>query len=249
MGIKERYLKLKNRQAKDWWTATFGDPFSWWILALIADLKWITPNRITILSFLAKIYPAYLFINGDRTLVLWGVLILQIGQILDSMDGNLARYRGISTLVGSFLDKILDGFGFLIVMTGVSWYAYSNGSPSYSLILGPLSGGFYLVICYIYWVIAWMEVKNFGQGQQIRPGSNEKSIQHIPVWKYMLNKQAKILSFKQADFYFWIGLFMVINKPLILLWLLSIVLGRRVVSRIIRRSQYLRTLDAKQKSD
>ena len=29
--IKNRYQAMKTRLAKDWWTATFGDPISWLI--------------------------------------------------------------------------------------------------------------------------------------------------------------------------------------------------------------------------
>ncbi len=49
--IKKRYKAMKTRIAKDWWTVTFGDPASWLILSLIGDWQWITPARITILSF------------------------------------------------------------------------------------------------------------------------------------------------------------------------------------------------------
>lgn len=50
----KRYQLLKSRKAKDWWTATFGDPVSWIILAAIADWRFITPNFRTVLTFLQK---------------------------------------------------------------------------------------------------------------------------------------------------------------------------------------------------
>ena len=37
--IKNRYKSMKTRAAKDWWTATFGDPISWLILSLIAYFR------------------------------------------------------------------------------------------------------------------------------------------------------------------------------------------------------------------
>ncbi len=244
MTVKERYLLLKNRQAKDWWTATFGDPFSWWILAVIGDQKWVTPNGLTILSFFAKLVPALMFIQGDRSIVIWAVIILQIGQILDSMDGNLARYRHVSSSLGSFLDKILDGFGLLLVLSGVSWYAFNHGAEAYYLILGPMAAGFYLVICYIYWVVAYTDIKHHGELRKVKPGKNVRSLESIPVWKYILNGQKKILYFNQADFYFWIGLFMILDKPKILIWMFVVLLGRKVIVRFFNRARYLKQLEA-----
>ena len=56
---------MKNRQANDWWTITFGDPLSWVVLGVIGDIKWITPIGITWLSFFSKIAPAFLMITND----------------------------------------------------------------------------------------------------------------------------------------------------------------------------------------
>ena len=96
---------MKNRQAKDWWTITFGDPISWIILSVIGDYKWVTPIGITWLSFFAKIIPSGLMITNDRTAIIGAAILLQLGQVLDSMDGNLARYRVQPTLKGGFLDR------------------------------------------------------------------------------------------------------------------------------------------------
>ena len=85
---------MKNRQANDWWTITFGDPVSWVVLGVIGDIKWITPIGITWLSFFSKIVPVCLMITNDGALIITAAILLQIGQVLDSMDGNLARCVG-----------------------------------------------------------------------------------------------------------------------------------------------------------
>ena len=159
MNFKARYKAVKNRQAKDWWSITFGDPISWLTLGLIGDIKWITPIGITWASFLFKILPAALILYSERHFIILGVLILQLGQVLDSMDGNLARYRNDTSLRGVFLDRILDGTGFIFVMSSFSWYTYQKNNEPYYIVLGPMVAAFYLVICYIYWNIAYEEQK------------------------------------------------------------------------------------------
>ena len=243
MDFKTRYQKMKNRQAKDWLSATFGDPISWIVLGLIGDIKWITPIGITWLSFLCKIIPTGLIIHSERHYIIVGVLLLQVGQVLDSMDGNLARYRNITTLRGGFLDRILDGLGFVFVMSSFSWYTYQNCNESYYLVLGPMTAAFYLVVCYSYWTTAYQEQKQLGELKKVKPGSNVVNLKYIPTWKYILIAQKKILSFRQADFYFWIGVGIILEKSKYIIWILFIVLFVRLIERIQSRYFYLKKLD------
>lgn len=243
MRFKSRYRAMKNRQAKDWWSITFGDPISWIILGFIGDIKWITPIGITWVSFLFKILPAVLMLQSERYFIVLSVLLLQVGQVLDSMDGNLARYRNKTTLRGGFLDRILDGIGFIFVMSGFSWFTYQKCNELYYLLLGPMAAAFYLSICYSYWTTAYQEQKHLGKSNKVRPGSNVKNIEHIPMWKYIFNGQRKILSLKQADFYFWIGFGVILEISQYVIWILFIVLLVRVLERVQSRYLYLKLLD------
>ena len=186
MNFKARYQAMKNRQGNDWWTITFGDPISWIVLGVIGDVKWITPIGITWLSFLCKISPSILMLYSDSNLIILAAILLQIGQILDSMDGNLARYRKQTTLRGGFLDRILDGTGFIFVMSSFSWLTYQKVQEPYYLLLGPMAAAFYLVVCYVYWTTAYQEHKHICKSKKVNPGSNAKAIYHIPTWKYIL---------------------------------------------------------------
>lgn len=243
MQIKERFKQLKNRQAKDWWTATFGDPVSWWVLSLIGDVKWITPTGLTLFSFLCKMIPAGLILTNDRSYIITAAILLQIGQVLDSMDGNLARYRKATSIAGGFLDRILDGVGFIFIQAAVSYYIYINGGAFYYLILGPVSAAFYLVVCYIYWSVAFEELKFHMDIEKVQPGKNIKSLKDIPTWLYILQGQKKLFNFNQADFYFWIGLGLLIQKPEFSIWLLFIILSKKMTSRILKRYKKLKKLD------
>jgi len=243
MGFKNRYQAMKNRQANDWWTITFGDPVSWVVLGVIGDIKWITPIGITWLSFFSKIVPACLMITNDRALIITAAILLQIGQVLDSMDGNLARYRNQTTLRGGFLDRILDGTGFIFVMAGVSWLTYQNGAVPYYLLLGPMTSAFYLVICYVYWTTAYQEQKYTGKTNKVNPSGNVRSIDHISTWEYILIGQKKLFSIHQADFYFWVGLGLILEISEFIIWLLFVVLFIRILNRIKSRYFYLKLLD------
>ena len=114
-SFRQRYAAARNRQATDWWTATFADPVSWLVLGVTAEWPLLTPHRITVVSFVFKAVPAALLILGGRSAAVASAVLLQVGQVLDSMDGNLAGYRGASSRSGGFLEKIPDGAGFVAV--------------------------------------------------------------------------------------------------------------------------------------
>ena len=107
--LSERILRLRNYQSKDFWAMVFARPMTILMLAPVADLAWVTPNLITWLSVLSKA-------AGISALVAFpgywggiaGGLLVNLGLVLDNMDGTLARYRGTSSYLGYYLDKTVD---------------------------------------------------------------------------------------------------------------------------------------------
>ena len=229
--IKNRYKAMKTRLAKDWWTATFGDPASWLILSLIGDWEWITPIRITILSFLIRIGGAAMIALGCDSFIIWGVFLIQIGLVMDHMDGNLARYRKMTSLSGGFMDRIFDGASFFIIINALGWYSVKQGSPTYILLISSLAGGFYLLICYIYWSYAYHELKEKGEIQTLNIGAKEKNISEIPTWKIILDGQKLFFKFHHIDYYFWISISILSGKPEWGVWLHFIGIGFNLQKR------------------
>jgi len=96
----------------------------------------ITPNQVSIISILVGFVGVYYLFIGRYQTDLLGILILHFAAILDCVDGDLARTRGInSKLVGKFADYIkviiLDplipiGIGIGLVNNGYSlWWFIS----------------------------------------------------------------------------------------------------------------------------
>lgn len=223
--IKNRYKAMKTRVAKDWWTVTFGDPMSWLILSVIGDWKWITPLGITILSFLVRISGALIIAINNGANLVWGVVLIQIGMIMDHMDGNLARYRKNTSIEGGFIDRIFDGLSFFVIMISLGYLSVRQGSSMYILILASMAGAFYLLTCYIYWSFAYFELKIKGKSVIVNPGVREKNIADIPTWKIIINGQKLLFKFHHIDYYFWISLSILFNKPEWGVWFHFIVLA------------------------
>ena len=68
----------------------------------------LTPNQVTVLSFLVILPGAYLLSTGERIALIGAGLLIQLSFTLDCCDGELARLRGLSSPYGAWLDGLFD---------------------------------------------------------------------------------------------------------------------------------------------
>lgn len=68
----------------------------------------ITPNVVTLMSFLTGMASALMVASGRMNLLPWAGLALFIAVILDSVDGELARIRHMGSARGMILDNVAD---------------------------------------------------------------------------------------------------------------------------------------------
>ena len=152
MGYKERKIQLKKtfKPREEWWSRVFATPIANLVLSGIADWSFITPNRLTILSFILTILTAVLILSGSSEDLFIAGIILQLAYIMDCMDGQLARYRQTASRIGSFLDKLSDYIKFPIVLVGLTIDAhYHYESSIIPSILGILSVFFIGYLTYL----------------------------------------------------------------------------------------------------
>ena len=84
----------------------------------------ISPNQVTIASFLLSLIAGVLFGVGTTiTLVLAGV-VSQFSSIMDGVDGEIARLKFASTKFGSYFDSILDRYGDTAIILGMAYSSY-----------------------------------------------------------------------------------------------------------------------------
>ncbi len=87
---------------------------------LLKDFEPITPNRLTLISFLfAGIVAPLLILKGHLFL---SAIFIYIGALLDSLDGDLARVRGITSKEGAILDAVLDRYIDLFIISAIIIY-------------------------------------------------------------------------------------------------------------------------------
>ncbi len=76
----------------------------------------ITPNQVSIISFLLGVFSGLLFVHNNLML---GGIIVQLSSIIDGVDGELARALGRTSKFGGFFDAVLDRLADISVITGL----------------------------------------------------------------------------------------------------------------------------------
>jgi phosphatidylglycerophosphate synthase len=107
MGAREVYQKTK-KVPDLFWNRFVCRPLAALLLSVLKDTK-VTPNQITLASFVVAVASAALLIGlpGHAGLMV-AVLVYQASYVLDCADGMLARWRGIASPAGHLLDFLMD---------------------------------------------------------------------------------------------------------------------------------------------
>jgi phosphatidylglycerophosphate synthase len=93
----------------------------------------INPNVLTVLGALISLGAAAMFPAGRFVA---GGLLMLAGGAFDLLDGVVARYHGISTRFGAFLDSTLDRVVDMALLLGVAMYYALQGEPGHVLLAG-----------------------------------------------------------------------------------------------------------------
>ncbi len=87
----------------------------------------ITPNLITVMGVLGAAVSALLIYQGYLVI---GAAAAAAAAAMDAFDGSLARYQGIKSPLGAFLDSTLDRYSEGILLLGLSLYFLRTGQPN-----------------------------------------------------------------------------------------------------------------------
>jgi CDP-diacylglycerol--glycerol-3-phosphate 3-phosphatidyltransferase len=84
----------------------------------------IYPNTMTILGLVGNIVGAILIALGYMTI--GGIIVLVMG-LVDTLDGTMARLRGMPSEFGAFIDSVTDRYSELVIFGGLLYYFLQKG--------------------------------------------------------------------------------------------------------------------------
>lgn len=117
----------------------------------------IRPEAIILLSVLAGIMSGWCYAKGGYLNSLCGILFFQIKNYLDTVDGHVARSKGLESRSGRFLDSIGDAVANLCLFTGIAIHL-GKGSPDYGdylLSYTAMITSFLLCSIYCYYLVSY----------------------------------------------------------------------------------------------
>ncbi len=96
----------------------------------------ITPNQISVFSFLISLLAAGLFaLNGYPALLVGGILA-QLASIIDGCDGEVARLKYQGSDFGGWFDAVLDRYADAFLLLGLTWHLLSAEPRGWVLFTG-----------------------------------------------------------------------------------------------------------------
>ena len=241
MKLKDRWMKLRNYQSDDFWAMLFARPLTIFFLLPIVEKKWVTPNRITVVSILVKLAgSAFVFFDRSYSGGVIGAILLNLGLVLDNMDGTVSRFRNCPTKFGFYLDKISDAVTMTLMFWAIGFRAYND--PAYEapffdkridLILPMTAATASYVAGYAKWVservlLDLKIIENFRKGTIEDLGA---SMDRCPVWstppqrtfidwvKWFLYALFSIFKINEVDIFFFAGLALITGKLWIFTWI------------------------------
>ncbi|MDE2729284.1 MAG: NTP transferase domain-containing protein [Gemmatimonadota bacterium] len=125
----------------------------------------VTPNMVTLATFLTGLAGAWSVLDGTYWSVLLGALLFQISSILDGCDGEVAVLTYRESKYGSWLDTITDNLTYLAFFAAVVW-AYAGGSGE--TVIRSLGLGSVAVVAASILVMYYYLLQTGGSGSLVR---------------------------------------------------------------------------------
>jgi len=131
--------------------AWINRPLAWLMVRALKSTE-ITPNQVSVASFVIGIGSAACLAVGDPVWFIIGGIMAQLSSIVDCADGMLARAKESETVFGKYLDIFLDRIVefFLIGSIGLGLFRYTG--QSLFLILALLGASVYFLHVSLYYI-------------------------------------------------------------------------------------------------
>lgn len=84
----------------------------------------IYPNTMTLLGLAGNVIGAVLIALGYMTV--GGIIVMLMG-LIDTLDGTMARLRGMSSEFGAFVDSVTDRYSELVIYAGLLYFFLHRG--------------------------------------------------------------------------------------------------------------------------
>lgn len=250
-----RLRRIRNWQSHEWYAALVVRPIAILVMLVIADWRWVTPNRLTTLANVSKLLAAAAIFADEPRWIWPAAILLQLGLLFDHLDGTLARYRRSFTDFGGYYDKVSDAFTWFLILMAAGWVEARHAGGPLPIVLASIAAYALLTLGYMKWVaeesrarFAWFDAREDPAGAVARrtaPPPDHTPPERTPgEWvRWFLARLAQLPRFEEVDQFFWLGLALVLGKVSWFLWACAITQPIGVAIMFVRRGLTLARQD------
>lgn len=148
--IREKYLDVKSKKEKKFvWEYYVRRPISYYIAWGFLRLD-VSANKVTLSFLFVGIIGCILLASGEHLHVVIGALLIEFSNILDSVDGHIARIKGTS-----YVGELLDSWAGETVLVssmfslGIGLSKISNSVLAHMVILSVIRGNAFLYVGFL----------------------------------------------------------------------------------------------------
>ncbi len=222
--------KLWATKTKDdeWWSSFVTAPLAIAANYIAVERAWITPNRITLASFLVAVLAAICIVIGGQANYIIAAVLIHLSHVLDCMDGQMARYRQVSSAIGSYFDRLTDQVQVILWFGAIGYAAYAQTLRVEPLILAFIGVAFYGLRGYVKYVAIEIEMTRDSSYQTKMAQLKETpavaglgfGFRANALW--LFREQSKILGFDEGVFIFMLSAALVLNALTPMLWIFAV---------------------------
>ncbi len=233
--MNEKFIKLWETKNKndEWWSSFVTSPLAICLNWFVVDVRWITPNLLTAISFIAALLASALILTETRQAFICAALLINGSLVLDCMDGQMAKYRGISSRFGSYFDKVSDQIKIFAWFGAVAYVSFLETGSIVPVFLAFTGVTFYSLRVYVKYVTIYIEVDHDityleQSSREADAINNERSkagglglgfVQNL-IW--FIREQRKFFLFNEAVFVFILSFALLFDAILSVLWLFAV---------------------------
>ena len=104
-----------------------------------------TPNFVSVVAFAIALGSLGLLAAGRN---IEGAVLIQVSSIVDGVDGDLARAKGMASRFGGLFDSVLDRYADAAIAGGAAWYALEHEDWPAPLTIGLAAMVAFLLVSY-----------------------------------------------------------------------------------------------------
>ncbi len=99
---------VQESKESGWWVYLIRNRLTRILAFFLANFTEVSPNFITFFSFFISIAGGAFYLIGSHWAMIIGAISYELAQILDGVDGLIARVKKKSSAFGAYLDFFLD---------------------------------------------------------------------------------------------------------------------------------------------